>query len=311
MKKVKKKLDFIVIGAAKSGTTTLFELAKGHPELFIPRDKELPYFSDKSLYKKGMEWYLDTYFPGHSTVKKLWGTVTPQYMLGEGHISPEKIAAGIKKESPEAKIVAILRNPIERAYSHYHMLVQRGHFQKSFQETTDKLLKNKSLDDFRSGKNDIDDTNTFLLGSEYGRLLSYYYDNFPKKQILILFMDDLKNNPEDVLKTFFNFLGVDEDYRPDTLGKEFRKGGSKAKLKVLTPGFLYKIPLVEKIWKDYTPYVIRKRIEYSINLWNIKPEKDAFGPNDPAYKKLEDFYSFDIKKLEKLIGQKVSWRELH
>ncbi len=302
-----KKLDFIVIGAAKSGTTTLFELSKKHPEIFMPREKEIPFFSDEYLYKKGISWYLSTYFRYNDERK--CGSMTPQYMLGEGANNPDKVAERIKQDFPDIKIVAILRHPVERAYSHYQMLSQRGHFKKGFSVTVEDLLNDSSLDDYRTGLNPIEDSNAFLLGSEYGRILSYYYKKFSREQILVLFTDDLKRDPSSVLENYFGFLGINTTYKPETLGKEFRKGGSKPKLKLLTPGFLFKIPFLEKVWKSYIPYVIRKRVEYSINLWNIKSGTTNLRKDDPVYEKLAAFYASDIEKLEKLIGDKTPWKD--
>lgn len=301
-----KKLDFIVLGAAKAGTTTLFELVKEHPQLSMPKEKEVPFFDEKKIYVKGLDWYLETYFSKVPKDNK-WGTVTPQYMLGKGNMNPEVIAGNIKKDLPNIKLVAIIRHPVERAYSHYQMLTQRGHFTENFDKAVDNLLKNKSVDNLRH-KN-IDDTNSFLFGGEYGRILEYFYNEFPKKNILVLFTDDLKNNPEGTIQKFFNFIEVDDNFVPKNLGKEYRKGGSKARVKLLTPGMIYKIPFIKKVWKDYTPYSFRKRVEYTINLWNTKSGETKFGPYDPAFKKLVKFYSADIDKLEKLIGHKVPWEE--
>lgn len=298
------ELDFIVIGAAKSGTTTLFELAKDHPQLAMPQEKEVPFFDDDTLFSRGIKWYVDRYF-AHTPSGKKKGTITPQYMLGKDNTGPQLVAERIKQTLPHTKLVVLLRNPVERAHSHYRMLAQRGHFDEPFDEATDKLLHSDKLDWFRS--HDIDDSNSFLLGSEYGRILSYYYSLFDSKNILVLYTEDLKTQPEKVMQQFFHFLEVDENFVSDNLGKEFRKGGSRAKLKLLTPGFLYKIPLVETAWKNYTPYPLRKRVEYSINLWNIKPEQSSFHPGSPIYKQLVNYYRSDVELLKKMTKTTPPW----
>jgi len=70
---------------------------------------------------------------------------------------------------------------------------------------------------------------------------------------------------------------------------------------------LFKIPLVEKVWKDYTPASARKRIEYFINLWNTKPDNAKLEKDSDTYRNLMGFYQPDLKKLEKISGKKLPW----
>ncbi len=80
---MKQGLDFIVIGAQKSGTTTLFEYLRGHPELYLPPGKEAPFFSHEEVWKDGWGEYVRRNFPGAGEAgDRLWGTVTPHYMYG-------------------------------------------------------------------------------------------------------------------------------------------------------------------------------------------------------------------------------------
>lgn len=306
---MKTTLDFICIGAAKSGTTTLFELMKHHPQLAMPTEKEVPFFSNETVYAKGLAWYMRTYFSGASKKDILRGTITPQYMLGEDATAPKIIADRIKDAAPNTKLIVILRHPIERAYSHYKMSAQRGHLSKSFDQAVEGLLSDMDqLDKLR--ETSIDITNNFLLGSEYGHELKPYYDLFDKKQILVLFTDELKKDPQATVDKVFEFLGV-EHHTPPAIGQEFRKGGGKAKIPLLKPGVIYKIPFVKTIWQNYTPYSFRKRVEYSINLWNIKPDNDRIDRSSSTYRQLVDFYREDVSLLEKLTKTKVPWSDWH
>lgn len=303
---MKNSLDFIVIGAAKSGTTTLFELVKDHPQLSIPRNKEVPFFSDEAIYHKGFEWYLNTYF-GKSLNDSLWGTMTPQYMLGENATNPELVARRIKEVLPDVKLIAILRHPIKRAFSHYRMAAQRGYITKNFEKAVEDLLEDKTLG--QSRLQDINEANTFLLGSEYGHILQAYYQHFKPEQILVLDAEDLKSQPENVMRSLFKFLNIDEDYQPKHTGGQFRKGGGKPKVKLLTPGYMYKLPFVKKLWQSYMPHALRKRVEYSINLWNSKPDEKTLETSSAAYKKLVAHYAPDVKLLEEVTGHKTPWKD--
>lgn len=294
-------LDFIVIGAAKSATTSLYELIKNHPQLSLPHAKEVPYFSDDKVYKRGIEWYMRANF-SNAKAGTLWGTVTPQYMIGQGKVTPDMVAERIKNDMPNAKIVALLRHPIERAFSHYRMLYKSGHEKRSFEQAVEDILGgNTKLENY-----DDPDSN-YIFCSEYGNILSSYFERFPKENILVLATDQLKHDPSGALEEFFKFLGVDANYRPTKINQQSRKGGSRPRVKFLTPGSLYRIPMVKKLWQNYTPQPIRKRVEYAINLWNTVPEDTQLDKTSPAYQELVKFFANDITLLNTLTEKPVYW----
>lgn len=300
---MKNKLDFIVIGAAKSATTTLHELIKDHPQLSVPKAKEAPYFSDEKVYKRSFDWYLNANF-SHASPDTLWGTVTPQYMIGQGGVTPDMVAERIKKDVPDTKIIALLRHPIERAFSHYRMLYKSGHEIRSFEQAIEDILSgNTKL------KNYDDPDSNYVFGSEYGKILKSFYDRFPKDKILILTTDQLKQNPEQTLEELFQFLEIDSKYRPEEVNQQSRKGGGRPRVKLLTPGFLYKIPMVKKLWQNFTPQPIRKRIEYTINLWNTVPDDTKLDKTSDTYSKLVKHFSKDIKLLNRLTNKEIYWQD--
>lgn len=298
---MKRSLDFIVIGSPKAGTTTLYEWMREHPDLYMPDGKELPFFSE-DYYTKGLHWYLESHFNGANT-KKLWGKATPQYMNGIGEVMPEKIAKRIHDTIPEAKLIAVLRNPVERAYSHYKMIVRRGHEKRSFEEAIAELTSKEGIADSRKHQTE---TNSYIYSGEYGRILSYYYKYFSKGQILILFDGELRNNRTNAIKKVFNFLGVDDSFVPKSIKTDFHKGSSKAKTKLLTPAFLNSLPLIPWAW-SHAPNKLRRRVNFRINRWNISDKNDALDPGSEVYKSLLKYYETDKKMLEKLIGMKARW----
>jgi hypothetical protein len=300
-----KKLDFIIIGAGKSGTTTLHELLKSHPQLTVPEMKEVPYFSDDRVYEKGMTRYLDTWFKA-ADKNSLWGTITPHYMLGQGETNPEVIAQRIHDELPDCRLVAILRHPVERAFSLYKMSVQRGFETRSFEDVVGQVLA--APDQTRAA---VDPDHDYVFGSEYGRILGYYYNFFPAEHILILTTDELHRDAAGTVRTICTFLGIDASYQPANLGAWQRRGGSKPRLRILTPGFLYKFPLVKRLWKSAVPQVLRKRVEYTVNLWNSQPDNVTLDPSGQAYQSLIEFYRDDVGKLESLTAQVMPWPEWH
>lgn len=231
---LKQELDFVIVGAQKSGTTSLFEYMRRHPELCVPNAKEAPYFSTDAEYRR-MSWeaYLQATFPA-ADPRRRWGTITPQYMIGglsfaqEGSEQqrgdPRTVPARIHERCPGARLIAILRDPVERARSHHAMarykLAQRGEQdERSFAEVIIDLLEPEALAAARACPR----TSTgYITWGEYGRILTGYYEVFPADQILVLYTSELKSEPAAVMRRMFSFLGVDEAYLPDNLGTVYR-----------------------------------------------------------------------------------------
>jgi len=125
MRAEKDILDFIIIGAQKAGTTSLFEHLRRHPEISLPVGKEVPYFSHDRVYARGWTDYMRKLarHDAFADPGRKWGTVTPQYMLGGVYRSPGDVARGngdertvplrIKECLPSVRLIAILRDPVE------------------------------------------------------------------------------------------------------------------------------------------------------------------------------------------------------
>src|SRR5581483_11050016 len=119
------KLDFLIIGAMKAGTTSLHRYLAGHPGLYLLPEKEVPYFCNEEYRARGWDWYAREFF-SQAPPDKLRGKSTPQYMAREG------MATRIHAEMPRVRLIALLRNPVERAYSQYKMEVKRAGEKRSF-----------------------------------------------------------------------------------------------------------------------------------------------------------------------------------
>ncbi len=299
---MKKSLDFICIGAAKSGTDTLFELIRNHPRIYIPPDKEVPFFSDDDVYNSGVSKYMKTFFSKVDD-KTLVGTVTPQYMSASPHYTREEVCRRIHQKMPDVKIIVMLRHPVMRTFSHYKMRRRLGYaISDPFDVAVDKLV---SQDKGKPGDAKIE-TISFVT-SEYGQTLSNYYKLFPKKNILVLYTDDLRKDPSGLIKRVFKLLGIDAKYTPEDVNQRSNVGGG-SKIKYMSPGFLRKVPYFYALWRKI-PKSFRDKVYMRVTRWNIKPDNEKLDPSSPAYKKLVDYYAPDIKKLEKLTGKKVPWKD--
>ena len=118
-----KNLDFLVIGAQKAGTTSLFEYVRLHPGLHLPSEKEVSYFNLESRVARGWDWYLGWVFAGAPTDRP-WGTFSTFYMdAAEGR--EDTVPRRIRETVPDAKLIAILRDPVSRCISHHRMSVMK------------------------------------------------------------------------------------------------------------------------------------------------------------------------------------------
>ncbi len=309
----KQILDFIIIGVQKGGTTSLFKYLEKHPQIYMPPDKEAPFFSIDSLYERGIDWFLHQFFQDVSE-EKLWGTVTPYYMTGLKKVTLQHVAERIQGSSPDVKIFAILRHPIERAFSNYSMNLRKGFEKKCFSDAISDLLESEQLE---VARNSYSEANGYIVQGEYGRILSTYYELFSKKQIYVGFTDDLEKNPERFIKDLLNFLEVDSTIIPKNIGIRYYQGGTRRRLPWIKEylveewGFLpWKIRLLLR----RVPIKYRNAFSFWFHVWNERPNKSSAKDRwtqsiTPEIKeKLIDLYENDYQRLEKL-GVAVPWAE--
>ncbi len=321
---MKQTLDFIIIGANKAGTTSMFEYLKQHPEVALPSDKEAPYFSRDTLFARGWADYLDRTF-GSADDTARWGTVTPDYMVGgvfeaavtgvtAGYGYDERtVPSRIHEHVPRARLIAMLRDPVERARSHHRMAVMTGRETRPLDRAIDDLLQPDMLRDARQHPTY---TNGYVSWGEYGRILAGYLDVFPREQILIVFVDELAHAPVQILDRVYKFIGVASDIVPDNLGERYRVGAAERRLSRLTPDAVQRTvsgsaPL-RVIWHAL-PEPSRRRIDrrfgrvaYRFDLWNRRnsAEDSVFA----SEARLRGHFADDTDRLSELFGLAVPWQ---
>jgi hypothetical protein len=180
--------EFLCIGAQKAGTTWLCENLRKHPEIFIPRPQSTHYF-DRDFHRS-LEFYSDRFRPGISKVK---GESCPAYAV----LPRERIRA-VRSLMPRVRILFLLRNPVERAWSHAVMrLVQRSGLR--FEDVPESTFKEHFLSR-RSRRR-----------SDYLATLDSWLEFFPSEQIYVGFFDDIVEKPLDLLAGVFQHLGISEN----------------------------------------------------------------------------------------------------
>lgn len=283
-------INFIGIGAARASTTWIYECLKEHPEICFSQKKETYFFDNDSEYRKGMSYYCSLFEKCQEN--KIKGEYCATYL------SNSKAAQRIKKYFPDVKIIVCLRDPVKRAYSHY---------------LYDKAEKRIDFDFSSALKKDKKYIN---YGLYYANLIPYF-KNFPKNNILIMIYEDIKKNPQRFISRVYDFLNVDSEYIPSSLGKKVNPTTEKAffipslnvksvrkttdKFKSYSLGKLIinflKFFKVNRI----SNYILRKNVKGHLKRQAVKmPE---INKNDRKY--LIKIFSPDIAKLEKLIGKKL------
>ncbi len=211
---LRKKPDFIVIGVQKGGTSSMYRYLESHPGLKLSYRKQLHFF-DKNPHK-GLSFYLAS-FPlraGNSEYKT--GEASPYYIY-HPHV-PQRIMDAL----PETKIIAMLRNPIDRAYSHYVMKVDQG-WEKTptFEEAID-LEQSRISDDYQRMVDDpsfySNDVRNFsyLTRGHYYEQLKRWFDIYNRDQILVLNSEAFFADPMTGLRKVYDFIGI-SDYKPKNL----------------------------------------------------------------------------------------------
>jgi len=192
------KPSFIIIGTQKGGTSSLYYYLKFHPQVKRAIKKELHYFN--LFYDKGSNWYM-AHFPWKSD-KHITGEASPGYLF-----HPEA-AKRIKEHNPDMKLILLLRNPIERAYSAYQMNRRLGIDKRSsFEDAIKFELENKDID---SSYNYNRHNFFYLERGEYAKQLKHWSQFFDRKQMLIIKSDEFFKNTEEQLKIIYSFLEIDQ-----------------------------------------------------------------------------------------------------
>ncbi len=200
--------DFVVIGAMRSGTSQFYRLLTQHPNVERSALKEVHYF-DRN-FERGTEWYRQCFPPPkwEDGRRSITGEATPSYMLDP--LAPERMAQVV----PEARLIALLRNPVDRAYSHHNLLTRRGTETRSFEEAIDEeqswLLDKEDEPSEHQRHSSVSDgrPHNLLAKGIYVDQLLRWSKFFDEEQMLVLKSEDFYGRTTDTLKLVQDFLGL-------------------------------------------------------------------------------------------------------
>lgn len=189
--------NFIIIGAMKAGTTTLFNALAEHPGVQPALEKEPGFFSDDALYRRGLGWYNRHFFP-LPWLRPIRMEATPGYLSHS-----EKVAERIRQADPhgEIKFAAVFRDPVQRVYSHYLHAVRHGREQLSFADSlNEEPARLKSPERFRRG---------YCYVSSYASRLRPFLERFDRSRFSFILTEDLgPGSFADSMRKLLMFLGL-------------------------------------------------------------------------------------------------------
>lgn len=284
------KVNALIIGAGRSGTTTLYQYMKKHPQLCFSSYKEIHYFSFEDMYARGPA-YLGSFFK-HCEGEKVLATADTYIM--PAYDSHDKI----KRYNPDMKFIAILRDPVERAYSNFIYSLNNGYeekgmtFLRSFEKEPERL---RNLDDIVQ----INNLCHFYTG-KYAQHLEKWAAEFPKEQFFVTSITELKNDTERTLKNLFTFLGLEDIDVTETSVHANR--AAVAKSKQLQQLLLNRNHPSRKAFRKLFPPAARRAIMESgiVNtLYKFnKSEKAYRGITRKEYDTVAPYFEEDRKLLE-------------
>jgi hypothetical protein len=196
--------NFLIIGARRAGTTSLYHYLRAHPQVFMPPEKELNFFVPNKNWTRGLRWYEQRFEQADDALAI--GEASPSYTRFP---RSQGIPALIAQVLPDARFIYLVREPIERMVSHY--LQNLRYLWESELSAETALLGDRR----------------YIDGSSYAMQVEQYMLHFPRKRLLIVMTEDLRNARTATMERIYRFLGVDSTTVPANLNEEYNATNSE------------------------------------------------------------------------------------
>ena len=288
--------NFMCIGASKSGTTSLYDILKQHSDIFLPSFKEPHFFDIPSVYQNGIEWYKKTYFQSLKNEKCI-GDFSPTYLFDEH--APERILNDL---GVNVKFIIILRNPVDRAYSHYLHSKRDQHENLSFKEAL-------FLEKERFSKKDYLSYLRFSYTAQgmYCQMLIRYFKFFPRDNFLIInFEEEFVNQRGGTINRILNFLDLEnEEFDINISSNKASKAKSTLLKKVMKKTGWWRVLIKRMIPSLKIRQIIKNRIQRA-NITTFTPSKLSSLEKKELFNL---FFKDDVDKLELLLNKRMNWNK--
>ena len=296
--------NFLIIGAAKAGTNALYHYLRQHPQVYMSPWKEPKFFAFESEADLGFRAADGKDAPVNASVildqaeyEKLFDGADHALARGEAsthYLYVEDSPRRIKALIPKARLIAVLRNPVDRAFSSYQHLVR---------DDLEPLDFGPALD---AEPRRIAEHYAYLYRYTdmgfYSEQLDRYERIFPEEQLCVLLYDDLRNDPGQTCRRIFSFLGVDERFVPEMSGEYNRSGVPTNRLmhRLLNPS----APLKRRLWK-VTPQFARERLlDAQTKMVNRNLQRQTIPERERD--RLREVFREEIDRLEKRLDRDLS-----
>jgi hypothetical protein len=277
--------NFLIVGGAKAGTTSLHQYLSLHPEIFMSRRKELCFFDPKKRWDLGVDWYKSNFDAAYPVN----GESSPRYSR---YPWTPGVPERIKQVLGAPKFIYILRDPIDRLLSQYTQVSDDWPDARPFSE----ILPNIENED--AG---------YLHMSCYYLQITQYLNIFPRSQILVVLNERLNARPKETLEQIFRFVGVDEKFWTPEFERRANVGAQK---KEVAPWFDALAPAAVKEQMrrpTWMPWTVSKAVRRASGIGGkvvAKPKLDS-----ETDLRLQDMLKADVASLRTLLGDPLAeWR---
>jgi len=290
-------IDFLCIGAQKSGTTFITNAFRNHPDIQLPQTKEMYFFSSKGEYKstpnysqcnadKDLDWYKQQFVRD----QRKTGEISTNYIFDPAS------AIRIKQAFPDIKIFSILRNPIERAFSQYNMEKHKTGKEK---RSLMKIIREEPH-------------NEIIARGFYFRQLIPFTEQFGKDRFKVYLFDDMKNDPAAFFNELFTFIGVDASVDLPALDKKMNRS-RKTKYLFIPRSIRYirqafEVAGLREIIRALNRLGAARYVREYSNRYNQVKFDFKISADEKAA--LQELFIGDIENLERLLGRDLShWKD--
>ncbi len=292
---MKAKIDFLIIGAQKSGTTSLHDYLGQHPAIFMPERKDIPFFVDAGD-SEVREQDLSYFYRGRVGERLLGGSFAHLLYYPE---SPGRI----HRYRPDMRMVAILRNPIDRAYSAYWFARREGY------ETAQTFELALELEAARSrGSRRQQNELTYLVHGNYHDQLMRYFDLFDRSQLYICLFEDLVTASDRLVGELVSWLGIEVSDRPVAAGRIANAAGMP-RSRLLQKSLIVPPEPVGRLYRRIVPrklrYCVDRQVIEPLRRLNTRPFR--YPPMQAATRqRLRDHFGPRNERLASLVGRDLS-----